>query len=111
MRGNQVSIRRWPAIVLTLTVEAKDEATDNTLFLVEVQQAGLFEIRGYSKEDLATLAGVFCPNTLYPYARESISSVIQKGGFPEFVLQPINFDALYQQGLEQQAAAAQGASN
>ena len=97
-------------IVLTLTVEAKDEATDNTLFLVEVQQAGLFEIRGYSKDDLATLAGVFCPNTLYPYARESISSVIQKGGFPEFVLQPINFEALFHQGQAEAKAAAEAGS-
>lgn len=91
-------------IVLTITVEAKDKESDKTLFLVELQQAGLFQISGYTPEEFGVLAGSFCPNLLFPYARESIASVIQKGGFPEFVLQPINFDALYQQGLEQQAA-------
>jgi len=91
-------------IVLTITVEAKDKESDKTLFLVELQQAGLFEITGYTAEEFGALAGSFCPNILFPYARESIATVIQKGGFPEFVLQPINFDALYQQGLEQQAA-------
>lgn len=98
-------------IVLTLTVEATDEGTDKTLFLVELQQAGLFEIRGYPAEELAVLAGSFCPNLLYPYARQSISSVIQKGGFPEFILQPINFDALFQQGRANAAAEAQAAGS
>jgi preprotein translocase subunit SecB len=98
-------------IVLTITVEAKDKESDKTLFLVELQQAGLFEIKGYTTEEFGALAGSFCPNILFPYARESIATIIQKGGFPEFVLQPINFDALYQQGLEQQAAGQQGASN
>jgi preprotein translocase subunit SecB len=98
-------------IVLTLTIEAKHEADDKTVFLIELQQAGLFEIRGYSPEELAQLAGSFCPNVLYPYARESIASIIQKGGFPEFVLQPINFDALFQQGRANAAAEAQAAGN
>jgi len=91
-------------IVLTITVEAKDE--DKTLFLVEVQQAGLFEIAGYEGEELSAIAGSFCPNILFPYAREAVAATIQKGGFPEFVLQPINFDALYMQS-KQQAATAQ----
>ncbi len=90
-------------VVLTVTVEAKEE--DTTLFLVEVQQAGLFEIAGYEGEELAAIQGSFCPNILFPYARQSIAAMIQKGGFPEFVLQPINFDALYMQSKQQQAAA------
>jgi len=90
-------------IVLTVTVEAKAE--DKTLFLVELQQAGLFEITGYEGEELGAIIGSFCPNILFPYARETIASLIQKGGFPEFVLQPINFDALYLQSKQQQAAA------
>ena len=93
-------------IILTITVEAKDKASEKTLFLVELQQAGLFEIKGYSPEEFGMLAGSYCPNLLFPYARETIATVIQKGGFPEFVLQPINFDALYQQGLEQQQGNA-----
>lgn len=92
-------------VVLTITVEAKDE--DKTLFLVELHQAGLFEISGHSEEEAGLLFGSFCPNILFPYAREAIAAIIQKGGFPEFVLQPINFDALYMQGLQQQKDADQ----
>jgi len=86
-------------VVLTLTVEAKEE--DKTCFLIELQQAGLFEITGYEDEEFKAIVGSFCPNILFPYARESIASLIQKGGFPEFVLQPINFDALYLQAQQQ----------
>jgi preprotein translocase subunit SecB len=88
---------------LTVTVEAKTD--DKSLFLVELQQAGLFEIVGYEGEELSAIIGSFCPNILFPYARETIASLIQKGGFPEFVLQPINFDALYMQSKQQQATA------
>ena len=90
-------------IVLTITVEAKAE--DKTIFLIELQQAGIFEIAGYDGEEFGAIIGSFCPNILFPYARESIASLVQKGGFPEFVLQPINFDALYLQTKQQQAAA------
>jgi preprotein translocase subunit SecB len=91
-------------VVLTVTVEAKDG--DKSLFLVELQQAGIFEIAGYEGEELAAILGSFCPNILFPYARETIGAMIQKGGFPEFVLQPINFDALYLQAKQQQQGAA-----
>lgn len=91
-------------IVLTITVEAKEE--DKTIFLAEIAQAGLFEIAGYDKEEFSAIIGSFCPNILFPYAREAIAAAIQKGGFPEFVLQPINFDALYMQSLQQQQAQA-----
>ena len=90
-------------VVLTITVEAKEE--DKTYFLIELQQAGLFEIVGYEGDELKALAGSFCPNILFPYAREAIAAMIQKGGFPEFVLQPINFDALYMQAQQQAAAS------
>jgi len=93
-------------VVLTLTVDAKDKEEDKTIFLVELQQAGLFEISGYDKEEMGVVIGSFCPGVLFPYARETIASTIQKGGFPEFVLQPINFDALYQQSLQQQTEGA-----
>jgi len=88
-------------VVLTITVEANDE--DTTLFLVELHQAGLFEIKGYEGEEFDAIVGSYCPNLLFPYARESIATAIQKGGFPEFVLQPINFDSLYMQSRQQQA--------
>ena len=91
-------------VVLTISVEAKDD--DKTVFLVELHQAGLFEVTGHTPDEAGMLFGSFCPNILFPYARESISTMIQKGGFPEFVLQPINFDALYLQGMQQQQEQA-----
>ena len=94
-------------VVLTITVETKHE--DKTLFLIELHQAGLFQISGYNKEEFGLVVGSFCPNILFPYARESISGIISKGGFPEFLLQPINFDALYAQSQQQQRDA-QGTS-
>jgi preprotein translocase subunit SecB len=96
-------------VVLTISVEAKEE--DQTLFLVELHQAGLFHISGYTEEEFKTLVGSFCPNILFPYAREAVASVISKGGFPEFVLQPINFDALYAQGMAQAKARAEAETN
>lgn len=82
-------------VVLTITIETKHD--DRTIFLIELQQAGLFYISGYEKEELSAVVGSFCPNLLYPYAREAISGIVSKGGFPELLLQPINFDALYAQ--------------
>ena len=93
-------------VTLTITVDAKDG--DKTIFLVEVQQAGLFEIAGYTDEEHGAIVGSFCPSVLFSYARESIASLIQKGGFPEFILQPINFDALYLESQRQAAEAASG---
>jgi preprotein translocase subunit SecB len=89
-------------ITLTLTVEAKDK--DTTLFLIEIAQAGIFLIQGYSAEEHSVLLGSFCPNTLYPFAREAVSDVVGKGGFPQLLLQPINFDALYMQAMQERAA-------
>ena len=88
-------------VILTLTVETKHE--DKTLFLVELHQAGIFNVAGYEGEELEAVLGSFCPNTLFPYAREIIASVVTKGGFPEFVLQPINFDALFSQSKKMAA--------
>jgi len=99
-------------VILTVTVNAKHE--DKTLFLVEVQQAGLFQITGYSKDEFDAIVGTFCPNTLFPYAREAVAGIVAKGGFPEFLLQPINFDALYAESKKQaqaQAEAQAAASN
>ena len=95
-------------VVLTITIEAKEE--DQTFFLVELQQAGLFLIDGYTEDEFKAVVGSYCPNILFPYARETVATVIAKGGFPEFLLQPINFDALYAQGLAQAQAQAQAPS-
>jgi preprotein translocase subunit SecB len=93
-------------VTLTLTVEAKDN--DTTLFLIEVAQAGIFAIQGYTPEERAVLIGSFCPNTLYPFAREAIADIVAKGGFPQMLLQPINFDALFTQAMQERAARAGG---
>jgi len=96
-------------VVLTITVEAKHE--DKTLFLIELHQAGLFQISGYKEEEFGAIVGSFCPNILFPYARENISGIISKGGFPEFLLQPINFDALYAQSKQQRDTEGAAAGN
>jgi len=88
-------------VTLTLTVEAKEQ--DATIFLVEIAQAGIFYIEGYNAEEQGVLIGTFCPNTLYPFAREAIADVIGRGGFPQFLLQPINFDGLYAQAVQERA--------
>jgi preprotein translocase subunit SecB len=85
-------------------VHAKKEA--QTIFLAEIDQAGLFRMEGYSSEQINTLLGTQCPATLFPYARESIASLVGKGGFPPLILQPISFDALYAQARERQKAQA-----
>ena len=90
-------------VTLTLTLEAKDKDKDATVFLVEVAQAGIFFMQGYSAEERAVLLGSFCPATLYPYAREAISDVVTRGGFPQLLLQPINFDSLYAQAIQERS--------
>ncbi len=87
-------------VVLTLTVTCK--AGDKTAYLVEVQQAGIFTMIGFDDTQLGHMMGSYCPNVLFPYAREAISSLVAKGSFPQLVLAPINFDALYAQHLSQQ---------
>ncbi|PWK53026.1 protein-export chaperone SecB [Pleionea mediterranea] len=88
-------------VVLTMTITAASGET--TGFLVEVQQAGLFGVRGLNDAQLRHLLSTFCPETLYPYAREVISSLVSKGGFPPVYLAPVNFDALFRAQMEQQA--------
>ena len=94
-------------VTLTITVEAKDK--DSTLFLAEVAQSGIFVIQGYSAEEQSILIGSFCPNTLYPFAREAISELVSKGGFPPLLLQPLNFDAIYAQAVQERTARANSA--
>ena len=75
-----------------------------SMFLAELDQAGVFGIAGYNEEETRRLLGIFCPNTLFPYAREAVSSIVAKGGFPPLLLQPINFEAVYAQKQAQQQA-------
>ena len=80
-------------VVLSLTLTCT--VGERTAYLAEVEQAGLFGIAGFSEEDHAGIVGSYCPNLLFPYARQVISSMVLEGGFPPFLLQPINFDALF----------------
>jgi preprotein translocase subunit SecB len=75
---------------------------DTVAFLVEIQQAGIFSIQGAPQAQLDHLLGSFCPALLFPYAREAITSEVVRGSFPQLVLAPINFDALYMQQLQEQ---------
>jgi preprotein translocase subunit SecB len=88
-------------VILHISVHAKKD--EKTIFLAEIDQAGLFLLNGYTPEQSNMLLGTQCPSTLFPYAREAISSLVGKGGFPPLILQPINFDALYAQAKEQQS--------
>ena len=89
-------------VVLTVTVTAKIQ--EKTVFLVEAAQAGIFQIRNVPQSDLEAVLGTICPNTLLPYAREAVASVVQKAGFPPVTLQHMNFDLVYQQRLQQMQA-------
>jgi preprotein translocase subunit SecB len=79
-------------VVLTVTVSAKHDAV--TVFLVEVKQAGVFMMKNLSEPDLARALGSICPSVLFPYARAAVSNLVTQGGFPQFLLPPVNFDAL-----------------
>jgi preprotein translocase subunit SecB len=93
-------------VVLTITITAKLD--EETAFLVEVQQAGLFLVKGLDGENLRRVLAIMCPTILFPYARETIDALVLKGSFPPMMLQPVNFEALYVQAMQQ---AQQGANN
>ncbi len=86
-------------VSLTITVTVK--IADSTAYLVEVNQAGIFSVAGFSDQEMGPMLGSFCPNILFPYAREVVSDLVSKGGFPQLILAPVNFDALYMQHLQQ----------
>ena len=88
-------------VVLSVTVTA--ENNDKNAFLVEIQQAGVFGMDGFEQDQLGGMLGSFCPDILFPYAREAISDLVTRGGFPQLLLAPVNFDALYQEHLKQEA--------
>lgn len=95
-------------VTLTVTVTAK--LKDKTAYLVEIKQVGIFNIQGFDQPGVATMVGSYCPNILFPYARESISDIVTRGGFPQLLLAPVNFEALYAQHLEQMKKRAEAAS-
>lgn len=88
-------------VVLGLTLTCK--LGDKTVYLAEIEQAGIFGLAGFDPRTLDMMLGTYCPNVLFPYARQQISELITAGGFPPFYLQPINFEALYAEGLRRRA--------
>lgn len=93
-------------VVLSLTVTATNG--EKTGFLVEVQQCGIFTLGGFSEQDLSAMLGSYCPTILFPYAREAVSDLVTRGGFPPLLLAPVNFDALYAQHLKDRGQQGQG---
>jgi preprotein translocase subunit SecB len=97
-------------VVLSVTATCKIE--DKTAYLAEVHQAGIFGVAGFDAQNRDAILSTYCPNVLFPYARQVVSDLVQNGGFPPFLLQPINFEALYaeQQRRRAEAGATQGAN-
>ncbi len=90
-------------VTLSVTVTANNEA-DEVIYLVEVQQAGVFMIKGMEDEGRTQTLGSYCPSVLFPYARETIDNLVSKGSFPPLMLAPVNFDAVYTQAKAQAEA-------
>jgi preprotein translocase subunit SecB len=91
-------------VVLTITVTCK--LAEKTAYLAEVQQAGVFGMAGFDDTNRDMILATYCPNVLFPYARQVVSDLIQNGGFPPFLMQPINFDALYSEQVRRRAEGA-----
>jgi preprotein translocase subunit SecB len=92
-------------VALGITLTCKIE--DKTIYLAEIEQAGLFGLSGFDERTLDMMLGTYCPNVLFPYVRQAISELVTQGGFPPFYLQPINFEGLYAEGLRRRAEQAQ----
>lgn len=93
-------------VVLSITLNCK--VGDKNIYLAEVAQAGIFGLAGFDEPTLDMMLGTYCPNVLFPYARQTISELVTAGGFPPFYLQPINFEALYAEGLRRRAEQQAG---
>lgn len=96
-------------VLLKVTVTAK--VGDKTMFLVEVSQGGVFQIRNVPQAELEPLLGITCPNILYPYVREVVSDAVVRAGFPPVVLSPVNFEAVFQARQQGLAQAPEGATH
>ena len=92
-------------VVLTITVTCK--LADKTAYLAEVQQAGVFGVAGFDDQNREAVLATYCPNVLFPYARQAVSDLIQNGGFPPFLMQPINFEQLYAEQARRRAEGTQ----
>jgi preprotein translocase subunit SecB len=91
-------------VVLSVTITVK--SGDQPVYLAEVQQAGIFHIEGFPRDAVNRILATLCPNILFPFAREVVADLVMRGGFPQLLLAPMNFEALYTQHLKQEAAKA-----
>jgi preprotein translocase subunit SecB len=94
------------AVEVTLTLTVKSITREDTIFSIKLAQAGIFVIKGYTPEQRFALLGTFCPGTLYAYAREAVSGLVEKAGFPQLLAQPLDFDGLFAQSMRERAAQA-----
>lgn len=94
-------------VVVKVTAQVTHSEEGTTSFLAEIEQAGLFRISGIEGQQLDHTLGAFCPNMLFPYARECIDNLVNRGGFPPLMLAPVNFEAIYAQRKKRQAEQAQ----
>ena len=90
-------------VVVRVTATTKVE--EQTAFLCEVEQAGIFTLAGFSDAEMGYMLGVQCPNVLFPYAREAVSDLVTRGGFPQLLLEPVNFERIYTEHVQQASAA------
>jgi preprotein translocase subunit SecB len=97
------------AFEVVLSVTATCKIDDKTAYLAEVHQAGIFGLSGFDPQGRDAVLATYCPNVLFPYARQVVSDLVQNGGFPPFFLQPINFDALYADQQRRRMESGQGA--
>lgn len=97
-------------VEVTLTVNVKMVVGEETVFLIELVQAGVFVIKGFTADERMTALGAVCPGTLFPFAREAVADVATKGGFPQLLLQPLDFDAMFAQNMRERAEQATAAT-
>ena len=86
-------------VILTVTITVK--LGEKTAYLCEIQQAGIFGLQGFSDQEMGQMLGIYCPNTIFPFARETVSDLVNRGGFPQLMLVPVNFEAIYAQHVQQ----------
>jgi preprotein translocase subunit SecB len=85
---------------VTLTVTVTTKVGEEVAYICEIQQAGIFVLQGIADDaERRAILGAYCPNVLFPFVREAVNDFVQRGGFPQMLLQPVNFDAIYQQHL------------
>jgi preprotein translocase subunit SecB len=95
-------------VIVRVTATTKVE--ESTAFLCEVEQAGIFTLAGFNEEEMGYMLGAQCPNVLFPYAREVVSDLVTRGGFPQLLLEPVNFESMYADHAQQGSAAKESAT-